>query len=139
MAARMPPKNADVVRTYLSLLERRDLAGLDAVVAEDVAVLRPDGSTAFSDRTTWKRAMADEPFGEERIEIEDILVDGDRVAVRFRLTAVHRGPAFGVPGTGKMVTTSGTKIYTVRDGRIVQIAGHDDVLGVLRQLGVVDL
>lgn len=59
--------------------------------------------------------------------------------MRFRLTAVHTGTAFGVPATGKVITTSGTKIYTVRNGRIVHIAGHDDVLGVLRQLGVAQL
>jgi len=33
------------------------------------------------------------------------------------------------------VVTSGTKIYSVRDGRIHQIAGHDDVLGLMRRLG----
>ncbi|HEY3764851.1 MAG TPA: hypothetical protein VGL44_06805 [Gaiellales bacterium] len=27
-------------------------------------------------------------------------------------------------------------LYTVQDGRIVRIAGHDDVLGVLRQRGL---
>ena len=126
----------DVVREYLSLLEGRDLVGLDAVVAHDVVVVAPDGTTAFTDRATWKTAMADEPFTDERIEVDDLVADEDKVAVRFRLTAIHSGTAFGVPGTGRPITTSGTKIYTVRNGRIVQIAGHDDVLGVLRQLGV---
>jgi hypothetical protein len=27
-------------------------------------------------------------------------------------------------------------MYTVEEGRITRIAGHDDVLGLLRQLGV---
>jgi steroid delta-isomerase-like uncharacterized protein len=129
----------DVVREYLTLLERRDLAGLDAVVAEDVVVIGPDGRTAFSDRATWKQAMADEPFSDERVEIEDLVADEDRVAIRFRLTATHSGTAFGVPATGKRIATSGTKIYTVRRGRITRIAGHDDILGLLRQLGVAEL
>ena len=83
--------------------------------------------------------MVDEPFSDERIEIDDLIAEGDRVALRFRLTATHSGAAFGVPATGRQITTSGTKIYTVRAGRIVRIAGHDDVVGVLRQLGVVEL
>jgi steroid delta-isomerase-like uncharacterized protein len=132
-------ESAGVVREYLSCLERRDLAGLDAVVAEDVVVIGPDGGVAFSDRSAWKQAMADEPFSDERVEIEEVVTEGDRVALRFRLTAVHSGTAFGVPATGRTITTSGTKIYTVKNGRIVRIAGHDDVLGVLRQLGVVQL
>jgi predicted ester cyclase len=128
-----------VVREYLALLQRRDPAGLDVVVAEDVVVIGPDGSTVFSDRAAWKQAMADEPFTDERIEIDDLVAEGDRVALRFRLTAVHSGTAFGVAPTGKQITTSGTKIYTVRHGRIVRIAGHDDVLGLLRQLGLAEL
>lgn len=127
------------MRAYLSALERRDLAALDAVVAEDVVVIGPDGRTAFGDRSAWKQAMADEPFSDERIEIDDLFAEGDKVALRFRLTATHSGAAFGVPATGREITTSGTKIYTVRDGRIVRIAGHDDVIGVLRQLGLVEL
>jgi predicted ester cyclase len=102
-------------------------------------VIAPDGSIAFSDRAAWKQAMADEPFSDERIEIDDLVVEGERVALRYRLTAVHSRPAFGVAATGRRITTSGTKIYTVRHGRIVQIAGHDDVLGLLRQLGVGEL
>jgi predicted ester cyclase len=135
----MPRGSEAVVREYLSLLQKRDPAGLDEIVADDVVVIAADGSVAFSDRSAWRQAMADEPFSDERIEIDDIVVQADRVAVRFRVTAVHTGTAFGVPPTGRMVTTSGTKIYTVRGGRIVQIAGHDDVLGLLRQLGVSDL
>lgn len=49
------------------------------------------------------------------------------------------GPVFGVFAGNRSITTSGTKIYRVRSGKIVEIAGHDDVLGVLQQLGVIDL
>jgi steroid delta-isomerase-like uncharacterized protein len=132
-------ENVAVVRSYLGLLERGDLAGLDRVVAEDVVVVAPDGTVAFADRRSWKQALADEPFSDERIEVEDVVAADDQVAVRYRLTAVHSRTAFGVAATGRTITTGGTKIYTVRDGRIVRIAGHDDVLGVLRQLGVTEL
>lgn len=128
-----------VVETYLRCLERRDLAGLDEVVSEDLLVLRPDGTAAFTDRAAWKEALAAEPFDDESIEIEDGVCEGEKVVVRYRLECVHAREALGVPPTGKRITTSGTKIYRVRDGKIVEIAGHDDVLGVLRQLGIVDL
>jgi predicted ester cyclase len=133
------PDSRAAVLEYLALLERHDLDGLDSVVAEDLVVIAPDGSTAFSDRAGWKHALAGDPFSDERIEVEDIVVEGATVALRFRLTAVHSGTAFGVAATGRRITTSGTKVYTVKDGRIVRIAGHDDVLGLLRQLGVREL
>jgi predicted ester cyclase len=94
-------------------------------------VLAPDGSVAFTDRETWKRAIASEPFRDELISAEDVLVDGDRVCVRYTLTCTH--------DSGREIRTSGTKIYRVRDGKVVEIAGHDDVLGVLRQLGIKEI
>jgi hypothetical protein len=45
-------------------------AGRDAVVAEDVVVIAPDGTPVSSDRLAWKQAMSDEPFSDERIEID---------------------------------------------------------------------
>jgi predicted ester cyclase len=129
----------DVVFGYLKALERADLAALDDLVAERVVVRKPDGEVAFDDRDPWKAAVAGDPFRYEDIEVEDIVCDGEKVAVRYRLECVHARPAFGVEPTGSRIRTSGTKIYRVREGKIVEIAGHDDVLGVLRQLGVVDL
>jgi predicted ester cyclase len=125
----------EVVRRYLRLLEGRDLDGLDELVAEDVVVIAPDGSVAFRDRASWKEAQADETFADMRIGVEQLVSDGEQVAVRYTVTAVHAGEAFGVAPTGRPVVTSGTKIYTVRDGRIQQIAGHDDILGLIRRLG----
>lgn len=124
---------------YLALLERRDIDGLDEVVAEDIEVIAPDGTIAFADRATWKQAMADEAFTDERIQVEEMVCEPDKVAVRYTLTATHSGNAFGAPATGARVATSGTKIYTVRGGRITRIAGHDDALGLLRQLGVSEI
>jgi steroid delta-isomerase-like uncharacterized protein len=132
-------RNVEVVRRYLALLQPGKLDALDDVVAEDLVVLAPDGSTTFSDRATWKQAMADEPFTDERIAVDELVADQHRVAVRYTVTAVHSKTVFGAEPTGRTVTAHGTKIYMVRDGKIVRIAGHDNVLGLLRQLGVTEI
>lgn len=131
-----PVDSASVVRRYLAALERHDIDGLHGVVADDVVVLAPDGHVAFSDRAAWIRAMGHESFTGQHIEVEDIVCEPGKVAVRYTLTATHTGTAFETPPTGRTVCTSGTKMYTVEEGRITRIAGHDDVLGLLRQLGV---
>ncbi len=116
------------VERYFAAFESGDPDRFDDCVADDVVALAPDGTVAISGREAWKRAIASEPFRDERIRIDDILVDGDKVCVRYALTCTHE--------SGRTVRTSGTKIYTVRDGKVAVIAGHDDVLGVLRQLGI---
>jgi predicted ester cyclase len=128
-----------VVQRYLELLERRDLDALDDVIAEDLVVHGPDGTVVFHDRETWKQGQQGSPFAEERITPVQIVSDGQQVAVRYTVTAVHSGgEAFGIAPTGNQIATSGTKIYTLSDGTIRQIAGHDDILGLLRRMGATE-
>ena len=120
-----------VVERYLRAFESGDPGAFDDCVADDVVALAPDGTVAISGREEWKRAIASEPFRDERIAVDDLLVDGDKVCVRYTLTCTH--------DSGREIRTTGTKIYTVQDGKVAVIAGHDDVLGVLRQLGVKEI
>ncbi len=95
-----------VVQRYLELLERRDLDALDDVIAEDLVVHGPDGTVVFHDRETWKQGQQGSPFAEERITPVQIVSDGQQVAVRYTVTAVHSGgEAFGIAPTGNQIAT----------------------------------
>jgi steroid delta-isomerase-like uncharacterized protein len=69
------------------------------------------------------------------ISIEDILVCGDRIAVRVILKGTHTGPGLGVPPTGRKVSVQGIIIVRVVDGRIREGWNSYDQLGLLRQIG----
>ena len=53
--------------------------------------------------------------------------------------SVQQGEIFGVPPSGRTVALPGINIWRVRDGRIVERWGRLDELGLLRQLGLVNL
>ncbi len=63
--------------------------------------------------------------------------DGDQVAERFSTSGTHRGEFQGVPPTGKRVEFTGTSIFTIRDGKIVEERTSTDLLALMSQLGVV--
>lgn len=69
--------------------------------------------------------------------VEDIIVDGDKVAVRFYGTGTHQGDLFGIPPTGKPIKTTGINIFRIADGKIVEHWNNADDLGVMQQLGVI--
>lgn len=69
------------------------------------------------------------------ISIDDILTDGDRVAVRVTLRGTHTGAGLGVPPTGRKVSIQGIIIVRVAGGRIVEGWNSYDQLGLLRQIG----
>lgn len=68
---------------------------------------------------------------------EAIMSDGDRVAERFTTTGTHRGEFQGVPPTGKRVEFTGTSIFEIRDGKILEERTSVDLLALMTQLGVI--
>jgi steroid delta-isomerase-like uncharacterized protein len=70
------------------------------------------------------------------INIDDILADGDRVAVRVTLQGTHTGNGLGVPPTGRKVSIQGIIIVRLVQGRITEGWNSYDQLGLLRQIGV---
>ncbi|HEX6506061.1 MAG TPA: ester cyclase [Chloroflexota bacterium] len=75
-------------------------------------------------------------FPDLRVEIEDMVAEGDRVAARVTHRGTHGGSFLGVPPTGRLVTYEGTVIFRIADGRIADRWGTVDLFGILLQLGV---
>ena len=69
------------------------------------------------------------------ITIEDMVAEGDKVAKRWTFRATHKGDFFGIPPTGKQVAWTGTTIYRIAGGKIVEIWWNIDVLGLFQQMG----
>ena len=67
--------------------------------------------------------------------IEDIIADGDRVGMLWRLTGTHKGDLFGIPPTGKKIDVHELGILRLASGKIVEGWFMADEAGLLRQLG----
>jgi predicted ester cyclase len=82
-------------------------------------------------------AMADElfrAFPDLRVQIEDLVADGDRVASRVRIVGTHRGVLQGYAPTGVRVDTIFAAIERYRDDRCVEEWVFSDDLGIARQI-----
>jgi steroid delta-isomerase-like uncharacterized protein len=75
-------------------------------------------------------------FSDFRVEIHDLLADGDRVVTRKTFHGTHDGDFMGIPPTGKQVSWDVIDIVRYRDGRLVEHWNLVDQLGLLRQLGL---
>lgn len=67
--------------------------------------------------------------------IEDIIAEGDRVGLLWRVTGTHGGDLFGIPATGRRLDIWEIGIFRLADGRITEGWFMADEVGVLRQLG----
>jgi steroid delta-isomerase-like uncharacterized protein len=76
-------------------------------------------------------------FPDMRVVVDDVVADGDRVAMRWTLTGTHNGNLMGIPPTGKPVNVSAITIQRIAGGTIVEGWTIFDALGMMQQIGVV--
>jgi len=76
-------------------------------------------------------------FPDIHYTLDDIVAADDRVAVRWHWTGTHQGEFRGISASQKPVSTTGSGIFRLRDGKIVGASLETDRLGFLQQLGVV--
>ena len=86
-----------------------------------------DGFYAFFDRMNAT-------FSEVHISIDDSIVEGDRLCVRWLFTAKHTGNGMGINATGKSVRVTGISILRVADGMLAEGWQNWDMLGLLQQI-----
>lgn len=83
-------------------------------------------------------SLAHTAFPDLHVAIEDLMGEGDRVAVRVTVSGTQRGVFMGtIPPTGKRVTWTGIDILRIANGRIVERWNQRDLLGLMEQLGAV--
>ena len=78
-------------------------------------------------------------FPDVALHVDDLIAEDDRVVARWSGTATHQGDGLGMPATGRGVQFRGITILRVRDGRLVEGWNVFDQLGMLQQLGLVNL
>ena len=75
-------------------------------------------------------------FPDVNITIEDVVVEGDKVVMRYTERGTLTGePFLGIEGRGQAYAKPGTTVYRVVDGRLAESWGVEDTLGWFRQLG----
>jgi steroid delta-isomerase-like uncharacterized protein len=75
-------------------------------------------------------------FPDLKIELEELVSEGDKVSARSVMRGTHNGPLFGIPPTHKKVAVDGLTMVTVRDGRVQESWVKNDTLQLFQQLGV---
>ncbi|MER7766411.1 ester cyclase [Kitasatospora sp. NPDC096140] len=71
-----------------------------------------------------------------RFDTEGQIAEGDEVATRWTWHATQKADFMGVPNTGKSVVGRGTTTFRFKDGKICEGWWQWDVMGLMRQLGV---
>jgi len=132
-------ENKAVVRRFWGVWEEGNIGLVDELVAPDYVNHSP--------------GIPDQPEGPEgikavvnmfrggmpdlRVVIDEVIAEGDRVAVRYTIEGTHEGELFGVPPTGRRVSIESITVERVSEGKIREHWRVTDTLGMMRQLGAI--
>ncbi len=74
-------------------------------------------------------------FNPFHFEVKDIIVDGNKVAMWFEITATHSGDFLGIKATQKEVTFREAAWYEMKDGKFDVVYAFIDWTMLFEQLG----
>jgi predicted ester cyclase len=72
-----------------------------------------------------------------RWTLEDMMAEGDRVAVRWKLSGTHLGTFNGFTATQSPISNRGMGIFRIQNDKIVESWIETDRLGFLQQIGAI--
>ena len=128
--------NKTLAERLYALLNEGNIEAVGDLVAQDYVEHSPlPGQGTGRDGVIDRFSMIDTGLA-PRFTVEDVVAEGDRVAVRWTNTGTHVGEFAGMPATGKPFTISGMDFYRVADGVLCEHWDVVDQLSLLGQLGM---
>lgn len=126
---------SDLVRAFYEPFRTGDTSIYREILADDWVDLplgpgQEQGPAGLPAQVDMFRAA----FPDYRVTNEDLVIGGDRVAVRNTVTGTHQGAFMGHPPTGRSIQIRTMDIHQVRGGKIVATWHLEDFAGLMTQL-----
>jgi predicted ester cyclase len=78
-------------------------------------------------------------FPDLHFTIDDIVAEGDKVALRVTATGTNKGAFRGISPTNKKVTVEMIQVNRIDGGKFVEAWSRYDTLGLMQQLGLIPM
>ena len=131
-------QNKATVRRFYEVFGANDEAALNEVLAPDLVAYSHGAPGPQSREVHLQNIRMWNAAFESHFTIEEQIAEGDKVATRVTMRALHnRGEFQGLPPDGKEIVVGGITIERIQDGKIVERRVGGDWLGMMQQLGLV--
>lgn len=124
------------VQRVVDAYNSRTLEAFDSLLTDDVVLVRDEEKAHGRDEFKAVLARVKRAFPDLRYRVDDAVVSGDKMALRWEARGTHQGEYLGVQGSGRPISYTGITLYELRDGRIARVWVSADLLSLLRRLDV---
>jgi predicted ester cyclase len=135
--AAVEEQNINLIRDMTKEWDEEGISNLGKYYSSNCVIHYPggmdvNGLDAIIERNTEFKAA----FSNMDHNIEDVVAQGEIVAVRFFGKMTHTGGFQGIPPTGKEVSFTAMEFCRISEGKIVEIWQDADILGLMMQIGM---
>ncbi len=137
MTDEIKEKNKKIIqRLYRKVLVEWNLSLVDELVAPQfISHDWPEGSkTGPQPFKDFYSNIILPVIPDARYEVDDLIAEGDKVVVRWRLLGTQEGTYMGIAPTGQNITLKGIAIYRLEELKLVERWVITDLHGLLEQL-----
>jgi steroid delta-isomerase-like uncharacterized protein len=132
-------ENKAVASRLFEAINSGNLDELPEVVAADVVdhnaviFMEPDGPGGVQEGIR----MLLQGFPDLLLRTEELIAEGDQVVARFTMSGTNTGDYRGLPApTQQHFESEAIAILRIADGKVAEVRGTADRLGMLTQLGI---
>ncbi len=128
--------NRSLLRNVLEAYNKRDLSIIDRAYHPNFKY-HGTGGPATTDLKGWKDFVNQfmKGFPDFKLQTDEMIAEGDRVAYRITFTGTHRGEFLGVKPTAKTVSVRSIGVVKFSGGKMVEEWENLDALNMMQQLG----
>ena len=127
-------ENKEIVRRLIETTDET-FSEWDELVTEGFVAHLADGTSVGLEGVKKGSTFLLSAFPDIHMTIEDMVAEGDKVAVRLTSQGTHKGQFFNIAPTGKKHVIVWFSIFRIEEGRIAEEWMLQDYLGMYQQLG----
>lgn len=131
-------KNKALVRRLVEeVWNKKNLDLIPEFISLDYILYGRNGEDKGPEGHKQAQIMMNNGFPDYRINIEDLVGDGDIIAYFGTFEGTHKGEILGIKPTSKHIIVDDCAFFRIKNGKIASEKGYMDALGFLQKLGVI--
>jgi steroid delta-isomerase-like uncharacterized protein len=132
-------RRARITKAWDAAWDQGEVDAFDELLSPDYRRVGSDGTTESLLEFKASIIATRSAFPDLVTTVDEVVVEGDRAAIRWRSTGRHENSFLGVPATKRQVTVSGATFARFEDDRIVEEHVTWDPRSLLSALGIISV
>jgi len=131
-------QNIELIKSFYKTLESEGVEKMMDYLSPETVYYSPSGTSdpISGEENIESTKMYLEAFPDITHNFKEIYAVDNKVIARAMIEGTHLGDFEGFPPPGNTFKVSSIYIFTIQEGKIIEIRDETDMLGLLTQLGM---